>query len=54
MYDVVWTVTPELEDPQKRQVINYGQLMEIEKGAFAENTEYFVSVKIQFLSLPVL
>jgi hypothetical protein len=54
MYDVDWTITPELDDPAKRQVINYGQLMEVEKGAFSENTEYIVSVKIQFLSLPVL
>jgi hypothetical protein len=46
MYDVEWTITPELEDTSKRQVINYGQLMEIEKGAFKENTEYVVSVKI--------
>ena len=53
-YDVKWSLEPELKDPSKRTILNYGQLMEVRKGAFAENTAYKVTATIEYKSLGAL
>ena len=54
MYEVTWTIDPELENPQMRSVLQFGQLMEVQRKAFKENTDYTVSAKIEYRSLKVL
>lgn len=54
MYQVTWTLEPELQNPQMRNVLQYGQLMEIQRKAFAENTDYTVTATIMYRSLKVL
>ena len=45
-YDVDWKLEPELEDPNNRQVLSGGRVMQIIKGSYAKNTEYTVTLTV--------
>ena len=43
-YEVEWSITPELEDPAERSVLSGGRVMQVNKGAYSENTSYEVTL----------
>ena len=45
-YSVTWTISPELPDETKKQILSYGKVMQIEKGSYSKNTDYTVELTI--------
>ena len=43
-YDVVWSIEPELENEAERSILSGGRVMQINKGAYSENTSYEVTL----------
>ena len=50
-YDVGWSLEPELLDRSNRTVLSYGQIMQVVRGSYEENTEYTVSLTVTSLKL---
>jgi hypothetical protein len=50
-YTVKWSIFPEIPDASKRQILSYGKLMMIEKGAYARNTDYIVELIVTHTKL---
>lgn len=48
IYEIEWTVEPEVKFPWARTTSNFGQRMEVEAGNWEENTVYTVSVNLVF------
>ena len=52
VYEIEWTVEPEIKSSWARTTYNFGQLMEVEAGNWAENTVYTVGVNLVFKKEP--
>ena len=45
-YDVVWSITPDLADPDNLTILSGGRVMQINKGSFAKNTIYVLTLTL--------
>lgn len=45
-YDVAWSLTPELANPNDRSVLSGGRIMQIIKGKYSKNTSYSLSLTV--------
>ena len=52
VYEIEWTVEPEIKSSWARTTHNFGQRMEVEAGNWAENTVYTVGVNLVFKKEP--
>jgi len=53
-YDVKWSISPELSNPDNISVLSGGKVMQIIKGSFSKNTAYNVTLSVTHKKLAKL